>query len=292
MHTSIIIPTRDEELLEHTLQSVQESVDSDVELIVVDDGDTSCEDTAIFNGAAYVRNGKPLGCPKSRMVGASFATGRYIAFIDAHMTFPHRWLEDGLAQITERDIACFPTVAHAGGKAGYGSTLHLARPHFLDATWNLECPEGSGQVGCVMGGCYLMDRAWFDRIGGFDGIEQLYFCEQFLSLKCRMAGGDCICVNTDPIVHMFNEPCLCTDHDTRHYEIAKIAHILGLTRQQMADRMLRGKPVYKAFDRLDVEATQLPKFVGDMPFEDVEAAVGRLMRSEPTKGYAVRRNRS
>src|SRR5271166_301363 len=82
---SVVIPVRNGGRdFEHCLRRLRDSVESDFELIVVDDGSVDGSgDVARRAGAIVIRNSLPLGPAAARNRGARVARAPLIFFLDA-----------------------------------------------------------------------------------------------------------------------------------------------------------------------------------------------------------------
>ena len=77
---SIIIPARAEKYLNRTIKDIQTKATTDIEIIVVLDG----QDAERLEGVKYVYHPKPIGMKYAINSGVKVATGEYLMKIDAH----------------------------------------------------------------------------------------------------------------------------------------------------------------------------------------------------------------
>jgi glycosyltransferase involved in cell wall biosynthesis len=104
---SVIIPTYNEKgVLEDCIQSLGEQTLSDFEIIVIDDGSTDKTTEVLRNLQLTINNfqffeQKHRGAGAARNLGAKYAKGEILVFVDADMTFDKDFLKNLAAPITE-----------------------------------------------------------------------------------------------------------------------------------------------------------------------------------------------
>src|SRR6476469_1955469 len=150
MDVSVIVPARDAAATLPALLRGLEDQDVAHELIVVDDG--SKDDTAALAEAAGARvlRGPQAGPAAARNRGAAVATGRLLAVTDADCIPQPGWLRALLA--ADADLIQ-GRVLPAGPAGPFDRTIAVVSEYGLYETANLA-----------------IDRAWFDRLGGFQSI--------------------------------------------------------------------------------------------------------------------------
>lgn len=286
MVTVIITTYNDNDELDKTLDSLRKSTTVDLEVIVFDDAsDVPARDIAKKYGTIYMRAPYNVGCSTARMRAAQKATYDHIVFCDSHMRFPLQWLEYGLRSMRMTDIVCFPCGTFDSHNVGYGASLSTEHPFFLRYSWNKEQLQDRMPVSCLLGGCYLMMRKWFWMLDGFNGLTIPGLDEQLLSLKCRLGGGTCVCIDcAEPIKHKFNPPDPNSDIVKLLAETLRVAHIVGYTDEQMRERMLKGPMADKAFVKFEKSRSRLTPFKGANSLERVEEYIERTNTTEPERG--------
>ncbi len=167
MQLSIIIPTKNEELLlPRLLASIRAQQFTDYEIIVADahSTDETARRAATF-GANVVEGGMP-GPGRNR--GADVARGEYLLFLDADvLLLDAQFLEDGLREMKERalDLATCRVSAMHGTPAD--RAFHEAYNIYTLATEQL-LPHATGS-------CLWVKKAVHTELGGFD--EVIVFAE-------------------------------------------------------------------------------------------------------------------
>jgi glycosyltransferase involved in cell wall biosynthesis len=78
--TSIIIPARNEQYLNKTIEDLRSKAVGDIEIIVILDG----YDDERLDGVTYIYNPEPIGMKYGINAGVKLATGKYLMKIDAH----------------------------------------------------------------------------------------------------------------------------------------------------------------------------------------------------------------
>lgn len=164
---SVVIPTFNrQELLRQTLVSVWAQSLTDYEVIVVDDGSTdgTWEELQALGSRVCALRQNNAGPGAARNLGAEYATGDYLAFLDSDdLWFP--WTLE-----TFRDLAVHERPAVVCGRVHQykeaAEFLHVRRaplrtkafPDYL-ASWAYQYSVGSGMV--------IIRRDVFLEIGGF-----------------------------------------------------------------------------------------------------------------------------
>ena len=155
----MIVPARDAEAtLGRTLEALarQQNV-AEFELIVVDNG--SHDRTAAVAeeaGARVVRRARGDGPGAARNAGAAVAAGRILAFTDADCEPADGWLAAGLAALQSASLVQGAVVPSRQAELGP-----------FDRTVAVDGPSGLFEAASL-----FVDRAVFDRVGGFpSGLE-------------------------------------------------------------------------------------------------------------------------
>jgi glycosyltransferase involved in cell wall biosynthesis len=162
---SIVIPVHNGgEIFAQCLDSLQQCIPADTEVIVVDDGsiDNSAQLAQIF-GAKVVTLPTNGGPARARNIGAKIAQGDLLLFIDADVTINPQTLPQTIAILSARpDLAAL--IGSYDDEPG--------APNFLSQYKNL-CHHYTHQTGAIeastfWGACGAIRRDIFLAIGGFD----------------------------------------------------------------------------------------------------------------------------
>lgn len=159
---TIITPTYNRrDLVQTTIQSILNQTYTNWELIIVDDGSTDDTEQVIQNYLSdkrirYVKKTNSGQAP-SLNVGASYAKGDYITFLDSDDEAYPNWLEVVSANLKENTgILCVGAMR----KFPDGTILTEGMNHFrlFGKTWKLKFTCGS----------LFIKRSVFEAIGGYD----------------------------------------------------------------------------------------------------------------------------
>jgi glycosyltransferase involved in cell wall biosynthesis len=107
---SFIIPCVNEgEFLRHTIESLEANSLDNCEVLVVDNGSTdgSTEFLQRYKGDLGLRlfqMGTRMGVAGARNLGAAFAEGDFLIFIDGHMLFSPHWVEPMLDVLSREEV--------------------------------------------------------------------------------------------------------------------------------------------------------------------------------------------
>jgi polypeptide N-acetylgalactosaminyltransferase len=211
---SFIIAVRDEphELLQATIDGLLRTSDGyPREIVLVDDGSLvpiQIERPDIL----VVRNSESLGSARSRRIGASFASGNVLSFLDAHMSFAPDWLNKMMAHVDSEALLCSAwwdyelTRCHCWGAdfRWCGERDHVSgRCPGFDFRHRTVFPgDGAVNVPMLIGASYMMLRSSYDRIGGFSPFFRTWGrLEQDLSFRAWIVGLGVKCVSEARVGH-------------------------------------------------------------------------------------------
>lgn len=204
---SVIIPYRNEDMLGFTVERVRATIGCDHEIICVDDG--SDKTIRVPAGVNHLSHAEPVGNCYSRHRGIEAARYETLWILDAHCNFwDQPWGRWSAAWVADhpQGLGCAVSVQLRVGEmemAGKGKYYgaHLVRHdidswnrrRLLPALWNSSDTVSPGdQIGCVLGGHYLMNRTWY--LHGLQGVwEHLRgwgHSEPTISLVNWLCGGD------------------------------------------------------------------------------------------------------
>lgn len=256
----------------HTIESVYNTVDSDLFNIVLAHDDPSDPPFEIphKDNVILVKNPKRLGVGPTRNLGINASTGKYVLIIDAHMRFQDNWFNRLLEEVSKASnivVSSLSKSVHDGvidnkSTNGYGCNL-LMKNDFskdikLDNTiltpkWRRQEKDKGAcyNVPCIMGACYMASKEWLEHIKKFDGLQYWGSSEPFICLKTYLAGGECKVVTDAVSGHIYRSGA------------AKLPYVL-YNWQKMYNKMVM---IYTLFPdhlvRPAIEEIEKVKMVGD-----------------------------
>lgn len=181
-----------------------------VELIVLDNAsaDGSADLVARdFPEARLIRSGRNLGFGAGNNLAAASARGAYLALVNPDACVTAGWLEPLIAAL-EADpglglatpkilLAADPERINTCGNQIHISGITLCRGMGAPAT-AYAAPD---DVGAVSGAAFVIRRALWERLGGFDADFFMYMEDTDLSWRARLAGYRCRYVPTSLVLH-------------------------------------------------------------------------------------------
>lgn len=185
MRASIIIPSHNRSpFLQALLASLTSAIDdSDVEIIVVDDGSTdgTAEDLAVdFPGIRLLSVPTVRGPSYGRNRGADAAQGDLLLFLDSDGVVEEGWLDALLHADSGRHVLLGNVVDFHGGR----TQSVPRRATFIGKS--LPCRPESANTGPS---CNLaVPRDLFQALGGFDEELPYYFEDSDLCIRAARAG--------------------------------------------------------------------------------------------------------
>jgi GT2 family glycosyltransferase len=249
--TSIVIPVHGRaHLTRACLDSVLATVWDDCEVIVVDDASSDATPELLAGYGESIRTLRMdanVGYARACNAGAAAAEGEALLFLN-NDTEPHPgWLE-ALGAHAERHPAAaavgakllYPngSVQHAGvviGQDGYPHNLYAGLPAGHHAV------NRSRRLQAVTGACMLVDRAAFERVGGFDpgfvnSLEDVDLC-----LRLGEVGGE---------VHYCHEAVVTHLESASRGRLDRFEQSVELYRRRWRDRIRRDDLAIYAADGL------------------------------------------
>ncbi|MFD2369947.1 glycosyltransferase family 2 protein [Brevibacillus sp. GCM10020057] len=197
------------------------------EVIVVDDAST--DNCCLFlqqlkspQITLITTNG--IGAAAARNLGAEHAKGKYFIFCDAHLQFENFWIDQLMEVVLTRQAdGVAPGIASMTEPhvIGYGQSLDQK----LGVIWNPRPPK-LAPVAILPGGCFLVSREVFQKVGGFDrgfrvwGYEDIEF-----SIKMWLFGYTCMVHPSVKILHLFRKAHPYTVvHEHVYYNMLRMAY--------------------------------------------------------------------
>uniref|UniRef100_A0ABM5FL73 Polypeptide N-acetylgalactosaminyltransferase n=1 Tax=Pogona vitticeps TaxID=103695 RepID=A0ABM5FL73_9SAUR len=277
-NTSVIIPFHNEgwSSLLRTVHSVLNRSPPELiaEIVLVDDFSDRehlkkhLEDyMAKFPKVRILRTKKREGLIRTRMLGASAASGDVITFLDSHCEANVNWLPPLLDRIARnrKTIVCpmidvidhdhfgYETQAGDAMRGAFDWEMYYKR---IPIPPELQKPDPSDpfESPVMAGGLFAVDRKWFWELGGYDAGLEIWGGEQYeISFKVWMCGG-----------RMEDIPCSRVGHIYRKYVPYKVPTGVSLARNlkrvaevwmdEYAEYIYQRRPEYRHLSAGDVAA--------------------------------------
>jgi len=208
----IIVNYNGRAYIDKCLDSLREGGQLGYEVIVVDNasGDGSAEHVAARHPQVrLIRTETNLGFGAGNNLGARWARGEYLAFLNPDTEAGPGWLEALIAALQQDAEAGLATALvllmdKRDRVNTCGNDMHLT---------GLTLCRGMGahrdgfsktvEVGAVSGAAFAIRRDLFEALGGFDESFFLYVEDSDLSLRARLAGYRLLCVPQAVVYHKY-----------------------------------------------------------------------------------------
>ncbi|MFF1353319.1 glycosyltransferase [Streptomyces sp. NPDC058297] len=209
---SVVVPSRNEG--RRLRQTVSEIVDGDLgtgitlrEVIIVDDQSSDGSAEGEFPSIVkVVRPDKRLGVARAKNFGATFVTGDFVVWSDAHIGVPPGWAAQLIDELKAEDVgAVSPGIQgmEADSRIGYGGTWATGDPS-LNWRWLSKAGTAAYEVPLLPGGFMAMRRDVLERTQGFDGKLGTWGEEDVeISLRLWAMGLKCLAIPDVAVRHAF-----------------------------------------------------------------------------------------
>ncbi len=172
MEISFIIISKNEgSWLGYTITNLLRKLPAIAEIIVVDDGSTDGSLSSVKGISPIIRiiEGGNLGVARARNLGALYAKGKNLIFLDAHMDFPDGWWKRLIELLYIPGIGavqpCITDIKEKNAK-GYGERF---KGPDLTLEWLPKRKLSPYPVPILCGCCFAVKRNLFLTVGGLDG---------------------------------------------------------------------------------------------------------------------------
>ena len=187
---SVVVIARNERAyLRQTLENLRDTLPSNTEVLVVDDGSTDGS-TRFLNGrhapAKLLRSSR-LGVAGARNFGAKNTRGNVLIFCDAHIWLYDNWWQPLLKRIEDPTVGgAAPAIIDVEDRQSRGFGLYL-QDDALNAAWVDETKGRPTRAPILPGCCVAIRRNVFEKVGGFDdgmicsgGVDNEFFLRLWL----------------------------------------------------------------------------------------------------------------
>jgi glycosyltransferase involved in cell wall biosynthesis len=190
---TIIIPAYNEQkYINECLKSIFHSNlgPKTFEVIVVDNGSTdgTVDIARSYNVSLYINEEANVG--GVRNYGAKYAKGQILAFLDSDCVIDEGWLQRAINSVNNNIDSVFG-----------GQYLIRQNPSWLERNWVLNDNSSSVEQTTLVGGCIVIKKDMFLKVGGFDE-SMLSGEDSDLTLKLRQSGYNVVIDPNLSVVHL------------------------------------------------------------------------------------------
>ena len=168
---TVIIPARNEPLLNKTIEWLYESKGGEIEIIVVLDAEQEVDKRAVV-----IKNGTPLGRRVNINTAAKIAKGDYLFILDAHCKMSEKWDEKMVKSCPERGIvvSCLQDMYDTGElRPGIYKHVYLNKG-YEEKWWSRKPAQVTEEMMCFTGCSWMIPKDYFFECGGYDESLGLY----------------------------------------------------------------------------------------------------------------------
>jgi GT2 family glycosyltransferase len=213
----------------------------DFEIILVDNGSTDGSVEEVLNNFSDIKilcSEENLGFSSASNIGAQYASGEILAFLNPDTVVSPGWLNELLLALNDPFCGLVTPqillLANPGRINTCGNLVHFTgMPScngFMKKKGEMEKIE---LVSSVSGAAFIIKKEVFEKIGGFDDSFFLYAEDTDLSWRAKLAGYKSVYMPKSIIYHHYNQ----------HFNPAKYYH-LERNRYQILLKCFRWKTLF------------------------------------------------
>jgi GT2 family glycosyltransferase len=169
----------------HVIEHFLSSLDSDIKVIIVDNGSTeSTLPDRLRNRAHVISTGSNIGYGSACNLGAAATSSQLLLFSNPDIRFESDSIEQLLKAASDFPNAAFNPLIYRKGK------LHIRRWSRLMPGQTLDRSQVDidNTIPVLSGACFLVRRDHFDQINGFDQNIFLFHEDDDLSARLKRLG--------------------------------------------------------------------------------------------------------
>ncbi len=214
LSTVVCVHNEGAELLA-TVQSLEQGVLGEAEVVVVDDASTDgvCERLQ-GRSVRVIRNAKRLGVAPSRDLAVQHSRGDVLAFLDGHQRVSTGALNRCAVLAQQRSAIVMPDIRGFGRHAAnsHGARFQLCPDNgFFSAHWEQRVPRHRvTRVSSLKAPAYVMPRDVYDQVRWIRGLRNWGGSEAAISLKAFFLDI--------PILHLCGTPTRHQFKQKLHYD--------------------------------------------------------------------------
>jgi GT2 family glycosyltransferase len=209
----IIVNHNGRDYVKNCLHSLLNHDQGGYEIILADNASTDGSAGYVerhFPQVRVIRSDTNGGFGQGNNLGAQWAKGEYLAFLNPDTVVEPGWLEalivaletDPQAGLATSKILLLadPKRINTCGNEIHFSGLTMCRGMGMDGETFSELEE----VAAISGAAFVMRKGLFEALGGFDEDFFLYMEDTDLSWRARLAGYKCLCVPSSVVYHDYS----------------------------------------------------------------------------------------
>ncbi|MFF6815233.1 glycosyltransferase family 2 protein [Streptomyces sp. NPDC012403] len=206
---SVVFPARNEGArVAQTVASALESCEAprDIEVVIVDDSSKPAGRPNVGVSAGRVpvrviRSDVHLGVGAARNLAVRHARGDLVFITDAHVQFSPAWDREVGRLIKPQRILATAICNQDSSRRFFGCRLVV--PH-MGTHWNTSLPDSEPHVQIASSAGTVLERALFERIGGYDeGMMHYGGFEPEFSVRAWCSGAEVVLAPSIEIAHRF-----------------------------------------------------------------------------------------